>query len=150
MTDVYDYVAGKSDWLAAGLPSEGTAAETPTAHDVARQDVATCSVSDTVEAAGRRSREAGSAMCVVVNDRQVVLGALGIRELGESPEDRVESVMQQAPSTLRANVPLQEAVDFMRDNDLSETPITTPEGELLGVLFREDAVAYLSAEHPLH
>ena len=41
-TDVYDYAAGKLDWLAAGLPTEGTNAERPRAADVARRDVPTC------------------------------------------------------------------------------------------------------------
>ena len=40
-TQVYDYVDGKLDWLAAGLPIEGANAERPRAGDVARADVLT-------------------------------------------------------------------------------------------------------------
>ncbi len=36
--DVYDYVDGKLDWMAAGLPTEGTNAEHPRAGDLARKD----------------------------------------------------------------------------------------------------------------
>jgi 3-mercaptopyruvate sulfurtransferase SseA len=39
---VYDYAVGKSDWMAAGLPTEGAAAGRPTAATVARRDVPTC------------------------------------------------------------------------------------------------------------
>ncbi len=40
--EVYDYAAGKLDWMAAGLPTEGTNAELLRAGDVARNDVSTC------------------------------------------------------------------------------------------------------------
>ncbi|MEV1082879.1 rhodanese-like domain-containing protein [Streptomyces sp. NPDC050211] len=38
---VYDYVPGKADWLAAGLPREGQEAATPLAGDVADANVPT-------------------------------------------------------------------------------------------------------------
>ena len=40
-TQVYDYVAGKADWLAHGLPTEGEQAQVPRAKDVLRRDVVT-------------------------------------------------------------------------------------------------------------
>ena len=39
---VYDYVPGKSDWLARGQPSEGELASQPTAGSCAHDDVVTC------------------------------------------------------------------------------------------------------------
>ena len=33
----FDYMAGKADWIAAGLPTEGRLASEPRAGDVARQ-----------------------------------------------------------------------------------------------------------------
>ena len=33
---VFDYVDGRADWLAAGLPTEGTGSSLPKAGDVAR------------------------------------------------------------------------------------------------------------------
>ena len=36
--DVSDYVDGKVDWMAAGLPTEGTNAQRPRAGTVARRD----------------------------------------------------------------------------------------------------------------
>lgn len=41
-TRVYDYLPGKADWFAAGLPGEGTRATIPHAGDVARRDEVTC------------------------------------------------------------------------------------------------------------
>jgi hypothetical protein len=40
-TRVYDYVAGEADWLAHGLPTEGTQAQVPRAKDVLRSDAVT-------------------------------------------------------------------------------------------------------------
>jgi hypothetical protein len=40
-TQVYDYVAGKADWLAHGLPTEGEQAQIPRAKDVLRRDAVT-------------------------------------------------------------------------------------------------------------
>ena len=45
-TQVYDYVAGKLDWLAAGGPIEGTGAGRPRAGEVARGDVPTCALDE--------------------------------------------------------------------------------------------------------
>src|SRR5919108_3442532 len=45
---VHDYVAGKQDWLAAGLPVEGRLADMPRAGTVARRDVPTASVGERV------------------------------------------------------------------------------------------------------
>src|SRR5712691_6405763 len=44
--DVYDYTAGKLDWLAAGLPTEGTNAQHPRAGDIARKEAPTCAPED--------------------------------------------------------------------------------------------------------
>src|SRR5713226_7265169 len=47
--EVYDYALSKVDWLAHGLPMEGTAAGQPTALSFVREDVATCEPDDRVE-----------------------------------------------------------------------------------------------------
>src|SRR5207253_8360260 len=45
-TDVSHYKAGKLDWMAAGLPTEGENAARPRAGTVARKDVPVCSLTD--------------------------------------------------------------------------------------------------------
>src|SRR5438876_5769909 len=47
--DVYDYALSKVDWMAHGLPMEGTAADQPTALSFVRADVATCQLEDCAE-----------------------------------------------------------------------------------------------------
>ena len=75
-TRVYDYVAGKLDWLAAGLPTEGTNAMRPRAADLARKDVPTGRPDEHLEDVRARVGAAGWDACVVVNEAGVVLGLL--------------------------------------------------------------------------
>jgi rhodanese-related sulfurtransferase len=51
---VYDYVPGKVDWFASGLPKEGRLASLPTIGDSARRDVPTCAPAEKVENAWNR------------------------------------------------------------------------------------------------
>jgi CBS domain-containing protein len=138
---VYDYVAGKSDWLAAGLPSEGSKAGEPRAADVARRDVPTCGLDERLGDVAKRARQAGWEACVVVNRERVVLGLLRAKELEADAELRVEQAMRPGPSTFRPNVPIDEIAHYMTDHKLINSPITTSDGRLVGLLLRRDAVS---------
>lgn len=61
---VYRYAAGKADWLAAGLPSEGRKAGALRAWTIARRDVPTCGPGERVGDAARRARQVGSDVCL--------------------------------------------------------------------------------------
>jgi CBS domain-containing protein len=128
------------DWLAAGLPTEGVIARLPRAGDVARKDVPTGAMDERLGDVRDRVRAAGWDACVVVNDERVVFGLLRAAELaGPDPEARIESVMRPGPSTFRPNVPIAEMAQYMEEHDLVNSPITTLEGRLVGLLVREDA-----------
>ncbi|HEV8571520.1 MAG TPA: CBS domain-containing protein [Actinomycetota bacterium] len=147
-TEVYDYVAGKQDWLAAGLPREGEIAGLPRAADIARSDVPTCRLDERVGKVRERVHEAGWEECVVVNDERIVLGLLRAEELGEARDDEVvEDVMRPGPSTFRPHVHVEEMARFMSRHDLDSSPVTTSDGVLVGMLLRKDAEA---AAHRLH
>src|SRR5438067_4377391 len=66
---VYRYVAGKIDWMAAGLATEGELADEPRIGSVVVGDVPTCRL-------GQRIGEIDADLCVVVNEDGVVLGDL--------------------------------------------------------------------------
>jgi Mg/Co/Ni transporter MgtE len=138
-TQVYDYAAGKLDWLAAGLPTEGSNAERPRAGDVARADVPTCALDEQLGEVAERVRAAGWQACVVVNAERVVLGLLRAKELAADPSLRIEQAMRPGPSTFRPHVSIAEMARFMVEHDLDSSPITTSDGRLVGLLRQRDA-----------
>lgn len=138
---------GKLDWLAAGLPTEGTNAGRPRSGSVARADAPTCRLDEPMDKVRERVHGAGWDACVVVNEERVVLGLLRADELTRGDDDPAESVMRPGPSTFRPHVPIGEIAHFMIDHDLPTSPITTSDGQLVGLLRVEDAAR---AAHELH
>ena len=135
---MYDYVDGKLDWLAAGLPSEGRNATRARAGDIARPDVPTCRLEEPIRTVRERAAAAGWDACVVVNDERVVLGLLRAEELRTGHEEPVERVMRPGPSTFRPHVLLDDIAKFLVAHDLPNSPITTSDGRLVGLLRQED------------
>ena len=136
---VYDYVPGKADWFASGLPREGRLASVPTIGEAARRDVPTCAPADKVGAVRERVRKAGWDRCVVVNKERVVLGLLRERELLSDPKSSVEEAMRNGPATFRPNEPVWKMAKRMQDREATAVLVTTPDGRLVGLLYREDA-----------
>lgn len=145
--EVYDYEAGKQDWLAAGLPTEGWLADLPRAGDVARKDVPTCGLDEQLGEVRARVESAGWDACVVVNDERVVFGLLRAEQLRQPGDRRIEEAMRPGPSTFRPNVPIHEMSEYMGKHGVDSAPITTSDGRLVGLLRREDAER---ATHELH
>jgi Mg/Co/Ni transporter MgtE len=136
---VYHYTAGKLDWLAAGLATEGSNARQLRAGDVARGDVPTCGLDERLGEVARRVRAAGWDACVVVHPERVVLGLLRAKELESDQALRIEQSMRPGPSTFRPHLSIGEMVRFMVDHDLHSSPVTTSDGRLVGLLLRRDA-----------
>jgi hypothetical protein len=74
--EVYDYVPGKADWLARGLPVEGETAQLPTAGRLARDDVVTCRLADRVAEVRDTVERSPYGFALVVSDGGVLLGRL--------------------------------------------------------------------------
>jgi CBS domain-containing protein len=136
---VYDYAAGKSDWMAAGLPTEGAAAGRPTAGTVARREVPTCHLEESLQDVRKRVRAAGWDACVVINEQRIVLGLLRADQLGREGDLTAAAAMRPGPSTFRPHVAIEELAKIMATRDLPNVPVTTSAGELIGLLVREDA-----------
>jgi CBS domain-containing protein len=135
---VFRYTPGKADWLAAGLPTEGPESTTPRAGDAVRRDVPTCTLTDRLADVHNRLRDSGWTSCIVVNDHRVVLGRLRESALSDNPDATAESVMEPGPTTIRPSEPLKEFIERMQKRRVGSIILTTPEGELIGVLKRED------------
>src|SRR4029077_441152 len=138
--DVYDYVDGKLDWMAAGLLTEGTNTAHQRAGDVARKDAPVCSLKDRLSDVSERVKAKGWNAAVVVNDEGVVLGLLRSKELAGDPDQLVEQAMRPGPSTFRPFVPLHEMAHFMMEHKIENAPITTSDGRLVGLLLQEDVI----------
>jgi len=144
--EVYEYVDGKVDWMAAGLPTEGTNAQHPRAGDIARKDPPTCGLSEKLGDVRARVEANGWNAGVVVNDERVVLGLLRSKELSMDAAQPTEKVMRPGPSTFRPYVSLHEMLHFMVDHNLENTPVTTSDGRLVGLLLQKDVVAAMEKE----
>ncbi len=138
-TQVFDYAASKADWTSSGLPTEGTAAGQPRAGDIARRDIPTCGLANRLGDARDRTQDADQNVCIVVDDHGVVLGRLRGDALGEDPGATVESVMEDGPTTIRADASLQEITERMRKRRVGSILVTDPEGRRLGILYRSEA-----------
>ena len=137
---VFEYKAGKLDWMAAGLPTEGENARKPRAGTVARRDVPLCELHERLGDVADRIEGIGWNVVVVVDEQRVVLGLLRAAELAKDPELSIEQAMRPGPSTFRPYVLIKEMADYMTQHKLESSPITTLDGRLVGLLFREDAV----------
>ena len=142
---VYEYEDGKRDWGSFGLPREGRLAEQPSGGDVARADAPTCLLSDDLSEVRRRVRESGWETCIVVNEDRVVLGRLGRKAIGSDDGESVEEAMTEGPSTVRPSIGLDALLKRMQSNNLSSWLVTTPDGKLVGLVFRSQAEERLNS-----
>ncbi len=134
--EVYDYVAGKADWLAFALPRDGTAG--PTVGEVARQDAPTASLGERLSVVQERVQASGWDTCVVISEERVVFGRLGRTALRASSEKLIEELMAEGPSTIRPSMRVEAELKRMIERNLTAVVVTTPDGRLFGVLRRED------------
>jgi Mg/Co/Ni transporter MgtE len=138
--EVYDYVAGKLDWMAAGLRTEGTNTAHPRAGDVSRKDVPTARLVERLGEVRAHARAAGWDAVVVTNNERVVLGLLRSKELDKNPDLTMEQAMRPGPSTFRPHVAINEMAEYMAKHMLESSPITTSDGRLVGLLLQKDAI----------
>ena len=136
---LYDYVAGKAEWLAHGLPREGQTRDVSYAGEAVDPDPPTCMLDATV--ADVRAALAGSpyGFCLVLGARRVLLGRIRRSALDAFPPDAAaEDVMEAGPSTVRFNTPARALARRLAERDLKTAIVTTPTGCLVGVFRRAE------------
>jgi CBS domain-containing protein len=136
---VYDYVAGKYDWAAFGLPIEGKHHSGTRVGAHARTNTPACGLRDRLREVRERVRGAGWDTCFVTDERGIVLGRLGRAALAREDEVSVEGAMTAGPSTVRPSFRLDQAVERMQSQKLTNLPVTRSDGVLIGVIRRIDA-----------
>ena len=123
---MYDYIDGKSDWMAFGLPVEGE--DGPYAGE-ALKEVPTCRPDETASDVVKRLRKADAPRAVVVTDKDVVLGLVELDALErEDGGATVRAVMKVGPSTVRPSV----LVSSLAESGSDEVLVTTSDGRLVG------------------
>jgi CBS domain-containing protein len=133
---VYDYTAGKADWLAADLPFEGTAR---LAGMFTRRGVAT--VAEATPAADALSllEAQGYGPVLVLNQAGVVMGA-AYRDALASAHGKAEtgSVMRFGVSTVRPSEDAAALADRMGRAGVTRVVVTRSDGTLVGLFFGAD------------
>ncbi len=114
-------------------------AEQPRAGDIAQRDIPTCGLANQLGDARDRAQDADRNVCIVVDDHGVVLGRLLGDAIREDHEATIESVMEDGPTTIRADASLGETTERMRKRGVGSILVTNAEGRLLGILYRDDA-----------
>ena len=135
---MYDYAPAKEDWLARGLPTEGEKADVPRVWRLARDDVVTCELGDTVGEVRERILASPYGFGFVVSETGCLLGRMRKSELDCDPALTAEEVMEPGPSTVRADMDPAELRERLEKRDLQTAVITTPDGVLIGVVLRKD------------
>src|SRR5215470_12230422 len=133
---VYDYMAGKADWLAADLPFEGTAR---LAGMFTRRGVATVAEgAPAAEALGLLEAQ-GFSPVLVVNEAGVAMGAAYREGLAAAPgEAAVGTVMRFGVSTVRPSEDAAALVHRMGQRQVTRVVVTRSDGTLVGLFFAED------------
>ena len=133
---MFDLAGGKSEWRELGLPMEGTGPFRYVAGQVMKP-ATTCRPDES--AGDIRSRVGSDGVCVVVNEHDVVLGRVRPKDLPPDDDASVADFMQLGPSTVQRREELRGLVDRMQRKGARTILVTTPKGELLGILHRADA-----------
>jgi len=136
---VYDYVSGKSDWIAAGLPTVRLSAGPPTAGGTLRAGDVIGHTGERLGDAVRRVRAEGQDEFIVVDDRHVVLGRIRGAAFDGDPDALVEDVMRPGPATVRPDTPLETVVASLGPAGVANTLVTDPDGRFIGTVYLEDA-----------
>ena len=136
---VYDYVAGKADWLAADLPFEGTA---QLAGKFTRRGVGTAAEgTPAAEALGLLEGQ-GFGPVLVLNQAGVVMGAAYRDGLVAAPgEAAVGTVMRFGVSTVRPSEDAAALAQRMGHRRVTRVVVTRSDGTLVGLLFAADVPA---------
>ena len=143
-TQVYDYIGGKADWFAAGLPREGRLTSIPRAGDVARRDDVTCGPTDSIEDVINTMRQAETETSIVTIGGGVVLGRVQINRLDAGVQGPVEEVMELGPTTTRADATIETVLERLNARNVANILVATSDGRLVGTLYRSDAEARLN------
>jgi CBS domain-containing protein len=133
---VYDYAAGKADWLAADLPFEGTA---KLAGMFTRRGVATVGEGTPAGEALRLLEGQGFGPILVLNPAGVVMGAAHRDALASvAGKAAAGTAMRFGVSTVRPSEDAEALAHRMGHTEVTQVVVTRPDGTLVGLFFAAD------------
>jgi hypothetical protein len=138
---VFDYMPGKADWLARGLPREGDKAAEPRAVDYARGDVVACALGDPAGPLRAAIEASPYGFALVIDAAGVVLGRLPKSTVDAAGDAAAEALMEPGPSTVRADAAPHALRERLERSGYQDAVVTDPDGRLLGVARRADLPA---------
>lgn len=122
--------------------------------DLCTRTVRTVSPGDHAREAARRMREHGVGTLVVIDgsaplegivtDRDLVIRVLATHADPESVP--VADVMTRGPAAIRADAPVERALEIMADQKVRRIVVLDDEGGLVGLLALDDIVSHLVEE----
>ena len=139
---MFDLVGGKSEWREVGLPMQGTGPFRYVAGQVLTPATATC-LPDALSG-DIRAKLRSDPVCVVVNEQGIVVGRVRPKDLPAEDDARVAHFMRLGPATVQRREELGGLVQRMRDAGVTTIIVTTPKGELVGIVDRSDAERLLA------
>lgn len=137
--EVYDYAAGKLDWIAAGEPMEGADDRRTRLRDLVAADVPRCRLHETAGEAVARADDWD--VTAVDDDDDVVLGLLRVGDVEPGDRRLVSEVMQEGPATWRGHLPAGELAAHLHHHPTARLVVTRPDGRLLGVVSPDEVLS---------
>ena len=144
-TDVYDFIPGKTAWLAMGWGREGGDSAKPNVGDLARTDLPVCKLGAKMGEARTATEGSPHNFCLVTNEESIFMGRLSAEAMTGDAGELVDQAMEGGSSTVRPSEALEALTARMTKKGVGTMVVTDLKGRLLGVLFREDAEAALVA-----
>lgn len=142
---VFDYVEGKADWLAHGLPREGDSEAVAYAGELVDTDPPTCALDTPAADVSQTLATSRYGFVLVLSAGRIVLGR--VRQSALSSADAsstAEELMEPGPSTVRFNTRVDELIQRLAKRELKTAVVTTPNGCLVGVFHRAAAETALA------
>jgi Mg/Co/Ni transporter MgtE len=112
-----------------------------------RDDAVRCAPDDPAAQVLAQIERSIYTFALVTGEADMLLGRVRAGALKDEPDDRpVGELMELGPSTVRPHRAAGELAEQLTDRDLRWAIVTTPEGRLLGVAWREDLKRAAAAE----
>jgi predicted transcriptional regulator len=133
---VYDYAAGKMDWLAHALPVEKKSHGITMVAERLQREFPIARLDDSTADLQWRMEQSGFTIIPVLTENGVLIGLLEHRDALADTPLRVENVMNPAPTTLRPSASVENAIKQLDRLDADDLPVTSSDGKLLGIFKR--------------